>query len=325
MDKDSYTKFFHIPKPVMHQDHKLFGPLYEYAVANGVEFLFETRALSFIVDETGRPMGVRVRDEVSRKTMDIQFKKCLLATGDWVSNQEMIATHLPEWTTAPPATYTSMGEGIKMATALGADLSNMDDKANLMSHSAPTVVWGFFDSVIHVYPDGKRVCNENRIFDAPGHVHENGHTFWWSIFDSSVKNGYHHTSFEARFQQGGVETANTIEELAWKTDLPPERLKATMERYNREARAGEDTEFGKRFHFDPLEPPYFAAKSVVVRYKTNGGLKIDEKCQVIDKTDKPIPNLYAAGSCQGETTPNVHDVSAMGMHAGQMISTALKG
>jgi len=324
MDKDGYTKFFHLPKPGMHNEHKLFGPLAEFASKNGAEFMFETRALDFIIDQEGRPVGVRVRDEVSRKLMDIRFKKVLLATGDWVANQEMIATYLPKWSTVPPATYTSMGQGVQMAMNLGADLSNMDSVANLMSHSAPTVVWGFYNSLIHVYPDGRRVCNENRIFDSPGHVHKAGYTFWWSIFDNELAEGYHHTSFKSREKQPGVEKADSIEELAKKMLIPVKTLKATYDKYNRESRAGKDTEFGKRLHFNPLTPPLWGARNVVVRYKTNGGLKIDEQCRVIDRAGDPIPNLFAAGSCQGETTPNVNDVSAVGMHAGQMMAAELK-
>jgi predicted oxidoreductase len=115
----------------------------------------------------------------------------------------------------------------------------------------------------------------------------------------------------------------TIEELAAKTLLPLAQLKATIEKYNSDAKAGTDTEFKKAYFFKPLNPPYYAIKNRVVRYKTNGGLAINEKCQVVDKANNPIPNLYAAGSCQGETTPNVHDVCAIGMHAGQNIAMAL--
>lgn len=63
----------------------------------------------------------------------------------------------------------------------------------------------------------------------------------------------------------------------------------------------------------------------LVRYKTYGGVAISEKCQVMDKTNNPIANLYAAGACQGETPPNVHDVCAIGTHAGQQMAAAVKG
>ena len=83
-----------------------------------------------------------------------------------------------------------------------------------MSHFAPTVVWGFYDSLIHVSNAGKRLANENAIFNAPGVVHETGDTTWWSIFDERLPNGVHYTSYETRAKQGGVVIADTIEELA---------------------------------------------------------------------------------------------------------------
>lgn len=326
MDKESYTKFFHIPAPGMQNDHKLLEPLYDYDAENGAEFMFETRAVSLIVNDKNEPMGVRVKDEVTQQVMDISAKKICFACGDFVSNQEFIAKFLPEWSDTRPSTYGSMGEGIDMALAVGANTVNMKETAgaNLMSHFAPTVVWGFYDSLIHVGLDGKRMCNENRIFDAPDVAHQTKSRIWWSIFDERIPNGVHKTSYASREKQGGVVVADTIEELAAQTMLPYESLKATIEKYNSDAEAGEDTEFAKMVSFTPLTAPYYAVKNDVVRYKTAGGLSINEKAEVVDKADNPIPNLYAAGSCQGETTPNVHDVCAIGMHAGQMMVEALK-
>lgn len=324
MDNNSYTKFFHIPEPGMQNDHKLLEPLFEF-VKKGAEVMFETRAVSLIVNGKNEVVGVRVQDEVTRKFQDIRAKKVLIATGDWVSNQEMIARFLPRWADCPVSTYTSMGEGVQMALAVGAALTDMDSISNLMSHFAPTVVWGYYNSLIHVSPDGKRLCNENAIFEAPGKAYEAGHTFWWTIADEGLVNGVHAYSWKNRQQMGGWVKADSIEELAQKTGIPLEALKRTIERYNADAAAGTDTEFGKKVAFTPLKPPFYGIKNNVVRYKTNGGLAINEKCQVVDKANNPLPNLYAAGACQGETTPNVHDVCAIGMHAGQQIAAALKG
>lgn len=324
MDKNGYTKFFHIPKPGMRNDHKLLEPLFEFAKKSGTEFMFETRAISFIVNDKNETVGVRVQDEVSKKCLDIKAKKVLIASGDWVSNQEMISRYLPVWANTPMTTSTSMGEGIQMALAVGANLSQMDSVANLMSHFAPSVVFGIYDPLIHVSPEGKRMCNENSIFDAPGKAYAAGHTFWWSIFDETLVKGVHAATYQAREKMGGVVKADTIEELAAKTFLPLDALKATIERWNTDAKAGKDTEFGRTIAFAPLKAPFYAFKNTVVRYKTNGGLSINDKAQVVDKNDKPLANLYAAGACQGETTPNVHDVCAIGLYAGEQIVASLK-
>lgn len=319
MKNSGSQPYLHIPAPGMQNDHKVLEPLYHHNRDNGGEYMFETRAVDLILDSEMTVAGLRVRDEVTGAFTDIKAKKVLLTTGDWVSNQEMVAKYLPAWTNTPVSTYGSMGEGIQLAETVGADVTNMDKPTNLMSSFAPTVVWPYYTSLVHVYPDGKRICNENRIFTAPTEAHAAGYTFWWTIADSTTPEGYHRTSFATREKKGDLIYADTIEELAEKIMVPVETLTATIEKYNADAEAGEDTEFGKTLGFYALKAPYIAIKSQVVRYKTEGGLKINEFCQVVDKAEEPIANLFAAGSCTGETTPNVHDVFAIGMHAGDNI------
>lgn len=324
MDPKAYTNFFHIAAPGMQNDHKLLEPLVKFAKDNGAEFMFETKALNLIVDENNAVVGVRVQDQVTGKFQDIKAKKILLATGDWVSNQEMVAKHLPKWEGLPMTTYTSMGNGVEMGAAIGAGLVRMEEASNLMSHFAPTVVWGYYDSLIHVSPEGKRLGNENNIHAAADHAKEAGFLSWWTIADDGLVNGVHADTFRTREKAGGVVKADTVEELAAKTHIPFEQLKATIDKYNEDAKTGTDTEFKKAVAFTPISAPYYAIPSTVVRYKTNGGLDINVNCEVLDRAKTPIPNLYAAGACQGQTTPNVNDVCAVGMHAGQQMAAALK-
>lgn len=324
MDPAAYTNFFHIAAPGMHNDHKLLEPLVKFAKDNSAEFMFETKALSLIIDKANAVVGVRVQDQVTGKFQDIRAKKTLLATGDWVSNQEMVARYLPKWVGLPMTTYTSMGNGVEMGAAVGAGLVRMEEPSNLMSHYAPTVVWGYYNSIIHVSPEGKRLGNENNIHSAADNAKEAGFLSWWTICDDTLVNGVHAETFRTREKAGGVVKADTIEELASKTQMPLEQLKTTIDKYNEDASAGTDTEFKKTTAFYPLQAPYYAVPSTIVRYKTNGGLDVNANCEVVDRAKTPIANLYAAGSCQGQTTPNVNDVCALGMHAGQQMAMAIK-
>jgi succinate dehydrogenase/fumarate reductase flavoprotein subunit len=221
-------------------------------------------------------------------------------------------------------TYTSMGDGVQMATAIGAGTTRMEEAANLMSQFAPTVVWGYYNSIIHVSPDGKRLGNENNIHSAADNAKAAGFLSWWTIADETLVKGVHAETFRTREKAGGVIKADTLEELAEKTHIPFQQLKATVDKYNADAQAGTDTEFKKTTAFMPISAPYYAIPSTIVRYKTNGGLDINVNCEVVDRGKNVIANLYAAGSCQGQTTPNVNDVCALGMHAGQKMVAALK-
>ena len=322
--EEGYSYYFHLPAPGMGNVNRLLAPLFEYVQGAGADFLFDTRALAFILDPEDRVVGVRVREEVSGKVSDIRAKKILLATGDFIANQEKVAKYLPQWSLLPTTTHNSMGEGLDMAMAVGASLENMERPSNLTSDNAAVVVWGYWDPVIHVTPTGKRFVNENHGHDVAGELHKTGHLHWYCIFDDQLVNSQRGHSVEVLQRLGRVHRAHTLGELAALTHIPADKLEATVKNYNAMCKAGEDPEFGRKLYLEPLSPPYYAAYAVPVRYKTNGGLRIDEHCRLIDAADRPIPNVFAAGSCSGTVSPNVAPVVASGLYAGEQIVEDLK-
>jgi fumarate reductase flavoprotein subunit len=122
-----------------------------------------------------------------------------------------------------------------------------------------------------------------------------------------------------------VHRDHTLGELAALTNIPADKLEGTVKRYNAMCETGEDPEFGRKLYLEPLGPPYYAAYAVPVRYKTNGGLRIDDHCRVVNAADDPIVNVFAAGSCSGTVSPNVAPVVASGLYAGEQIVAELKG
>ena len=218
----------------------------------------------------------------------------------------------------------SLLEGIDMALAVGASLENMDRPSNLTSDNAAVVVWGYWDPVIHVTPMGDRFVNENHGHDVAGALHETGFHHWYCIFDDQLVNSRRAHSVEVLKKLGRVHRAHTLEELAALTKIPADRLRTTVDRYHAICTAGKDPDFGRKLYLDPLSPPYYAAYAVPVRYKTNGGLRIDDRCRVIDATDQPIANLFAAGSCSGTVSPNVAPVVASGLYAGEQLVEELR-
>jgi fumarate reductase flavoprotein subunit len=319
-----YTYYFHVPKPGMGNVDRLLAPLHDHVVGAGAELVFDTRAVAFILDAEDRVVGVRTRDEVGGIVTDIRARRILLATGDFIANQEMVARNLPQWSMLPCPTFTSMGEGIEMALAAGGTLENMEKPANLTSDNAPVVVWGYWDPVIHVTPMGKRFVNENHGHEVAGALHATGYHHWFCIFDNQLANGRSKHSFEALSRLGTVQRAFTVDELAARIQVPADALRDTVHRYNAMMRAGSDAEFGRKLALHPLSPPFYAAYAVPVRYKTNGGLRIDERCRLIDAADRPIQNLFAAGSCSGTVSPNVGPVVASGLYAGEQMVADLR-
>jgi succinate dehydrogenase/fumarate reductase flavoprotein subunit len=114
--------------------------------------------------------------------------------------------------------------------------------------------------------------------------------------------------------------ADTLAGLANKIDVPSAALEATVRRFNEFAARGDDEDFGRgREAFDraftgggsplvPIDtPPYRAAAFGVSDLGTKGGLRTDVDARVLDRHDRPIAGLYAAGNTMaavsGETYP----------------------
>jgi succinate dehydrogenase/fumarate reductase flavoprotein subunit len=77
-------------------------------------------------------------------------------------------------------------------------------------------------------------------------------------------------------------------------------LQATVERYNSFVESGVDKDFGKPSPKHKIQtPPFYAAWGTPLVHDTRSGLRINNKCQVMDLTGQVIPGLYCAGESAG--------------------------
>ena len=81
----------------------------------------------------------------------------------------------------------------------------------------------------------------------------------------------------------------------------PSTLKATVDEYNAACDRRNDALFAKdpRCLLPVRTPPFYAVKGHVALCDAYVGIKINEKMEILDKEDNPIPGLYAAGSTTG--------------------------
>ena len=130
------------------------------------------------------------------------------------------------------------------------------------------------------------------------------------------------TPNEAEFREAGLwVSADTAEELAERIGVPADALVATLERYDADAAAGEDTEFHRaedpydlffvRFEraraLHPLDqPPFYALQIVLGDLGTKGGLRIDDQARVVRADGTPIEGLYAAGNTAANVTGAIY-------------------
>ena len=127
----------------------------------------------------------------------------------------------------------------------------------------------------------------------------------WAIFDSAAakREGWITEPPYVDRAEGFFFSADTIAELAAKivmkhqrVPMPPAALEATVARYNSFVDAGVDADFGKPAPAHKImEPPYHAAWATPTPHDSRAGLRINAKCQVIDRAGQVIPGLYCGG------------------------------
>lgn len=91
---------------------------------------------------------------------------------------------------------------------------------------------------------------------------------------------------------------DSIEALARDVGIDPEKLKKTVDRYNELCDKGEDEDFHKNpDNMVKITAPYYILRMPQIATDGYTGAKINENGQVLDQNEKPVPGLYAAGSC----------------------------
>ncbi|WP_225803856.1 FAD-dependent oxidoreductase [Streptomyces sp. NK15101] len=305
--------------------------------------LWLSAPLTGLVEEAGRVTGVRItrggRALTVRATGGV-----VLASGGFSHDQRLREKHLPaptstEWSSASDG---QTGDALEPATALGAATDLMD-----RVWGAPSVVppdgKPFFlvadrgiPGMVIVNAAGERYANEaapyHEFVDAMYANDRPGATTVpsWLILDATAKARYVFTGLfpgqafpRPWLESGFVKKAATVEELADRIGVAPERLRATVDRFNGFARAGRDEDFHRgdsvydRYYGDPTLPnpnlaplekgPYFAVPVHPGDIGTKGGLVTDATARVLREDGTPIDGLYASGNVSsavmGETYP----------------------
>lgn len=319
-------------------------PLQEKAKSLGVEFRFETPAVSLINDK-GTIKGVVAKN--AGRTVTVNAKSTILATGGYANNKELVEQYMPNVKGYGSALGEALnGDGLIMAREVGAEIvANGGGIVAPMDLGATRYVdaGGIF---LNVTPEGKRFANENEYWfkRAATLYHDLGFSNYFAITDSKLDN----ENLEKAVENGTAFKADTIEELAKFIGAKPEILKATVTRYNGFAATGKDEDFGKPAvgpvgnREDNLkelqllnavdQAPYYAiAFNTTGVTGTFGGPKIDMNAQVISTTGDVIPGLYAAGEvangelfyeqypCSGSS---IQMSTRMGIQAGKAAAAA---
>lgn len=117
--------------------------------------------------------------------------------------------------------------------------------------------------------------------------------------------------------------ANTLDELAHVTGMDAKRLKATVDQYNRYCDVCHDGDFAKdpAYLREVRMGPFYAIKSVASSLGTLGGIKANERFEVVTQEEEPIPGLYAAGNDVGGMYGDSYDLLMAGSTVGFAVNS----
>ena len=282
-----------------------------------VQFLFDTTANEIIMKD-GKAVGIKGTGKDGHK-VTINAKSVVIATGGFGANAEMVEKYKPELKGfATTNAEGAQGQGIDMATAVGAATVDMDQiQIHPTVHieedgNAHLITEGLRgDGAILVNAEGKRFYDEVSTRDkVSAAIIEQTNKSAWLVVDqamvdkSAVIAGY--------IKSGYTVTGATYEELAKAMGVDEATFTSTMNTWNQAVEAKSDAEFGRTSFANPLTTaPYYAIKITPAVHHTMGGIVINPKAEVLNEKGEAISGLYAAG----EVTGGVHGANRLGGNA----------
>ena len=281
----------------------------------GVQMMLNTTATEILTDDNGAAVGIKATG-ASGETVTINAKAVVLTTGGFGANLDMVVEYKPElkgfMTTNAPGI---LGQGIKMAQAIGADTVDMDQiqiHPTVQYDSASLITEGLRgDGAVLINSEGKRFIDEvgTRDVVSAAEIAQPGSYSWLIIDqkmvdDSSVIQGY--------IKKGYTFEGKTYEELGKAMGVDEAAFAETMNTWNGYVEAKNDPDFGRTSFANPLNTaPYYAVKVTAGVHHTMGGLKINANTEVLNEKGEVIPGLFAAG----EVTGGVHGANRLGGNA----------
>ena len=286
--------------------------LQENCEKRGIDIVLNTTVDTILTDANGAAVSVSGTDK-DGNTVVVNAKSVILATGGFGANLDMVTQYKPELAGFMTTNAAgAQGQGIEMATAIGAGTVDMDQiqiHPTVEANTAALITEGLRgDGAILVNANGERFVDEvgTRDVVSAAEIAQPG-SYSWLIVDqamadaSSVIQGY--------IKKGYTKTGATYEELAKELDVDPATFANTMETWNSYVEAKNDPDFGRTSFANPLNNgPYYAIKVTAGVHHTMGGVTINSATEVLKKDGTVIPGLFAAG----EVTGGVHGANRLG-------------
>lgn len=275
---------------------ELINALRSACEAAEIDIICERRATT-LFHESRAVKGVEVRrPDGGVETLGCQ--KLILACNGFGGNRALVARHMPDIKDGLWFGHDgNQGEAIAWGAGLGAQLMHLgayQGHGNVAHPHGILITWAVItEGGIQVNREGKRFWNEAQgyseaaraVLSQPG-----GEAF--AIFDARIAQiAGQFEDFKQAVAVGAVRQHETLEGLATDLGLPPDALARTMSQIPQNGQDG----FGRTFGGKELNGPYLGVRVTGALFHTQGGLRVNDRAQVLDLDGVPFPNLFAGG------------------------------
>jgi fumarate reductase flavoprotein subunit len=321
-----------------------------------IPIFYNARARKLLIDKSGSVVGVALNSK--QPDIVFNAKSIIIATGGYGGNIRLMQKYCPQYDTrnfnrlmlnhshagdrVRWVKNIHSGDGLLMAFEAGAASEGLGtlllNGPNFVAfnHAWPLALRA---STLWVNTNGERFMQEgiNPFVSENGVLRQPDQTIF-SFFDESYKQEnikigyglkglYNHDAgkIDADLQDAlandTVKISHSWNEIAKWIGTGPEVLKATVAEYNSFCDKGHDDLFAKPGQFlRPLRnPPYYACKCHPGFLVTIGGIKTNHRMEVLDKQDRPIKGLFAAGISIGGWSAPTYNISLAGAGGGMSV------
>ncbi|MBP1750371.1 MAG: Succinate dehydrogenase/fumarate reductase, flavoprotein subunit [Deltaproteobacteria bacterium] len=315
----------------------------------GVTLLKETPARKILVRK-GKGVTSILGGSRDKKVM-ISAKSAIIATGGYSGNKELLKRYCPNYTEdAHVHGIPHMGDGIVMAREAGAaseGLGSLLSMGPFFTGSLQVGIVSVEANTIWVNKRGERFADESTHIpsESANALDRQPDRISFSLFDETIKQSFidegllrgHHRLYppgsrmvdidkhlRKEVREGRVKVSDSWETIARWIGADPEKLKHNIKAYNDSCDRGFDELFYKdRRYLQPLKnPPYYALICHQAFHGTTGGIKINERMEVLDEEDGIIPGLFAAGNDTGGWASDTYNYVLTGTAFAYAINSA---
>ena len=275
----------------------------------GVSLFLQSSGKKIMRGEKGNVTGVLVMK--NGEEIEITTSYAIITTGGFGGNNELLKKYCPSYYDGMPVSGLPLtGDGLFLAAEAGAAI---EDFATMIKegprfdlHTWPLMTFERDPSTIWVNKKGKRFIDEAagyHVFESVNAMLRQPDKVSYALLDATIRRKFEETMYglekalQVEADRDRVKISDSWDEIAGWIGAAPEVLKDTIAQYNFFCNQGYDESFAKeRRYLLPLySAPYYAIRGLSVLLDTIGGIRINERMEVLDNQNDPIPGLYAAG------------------------------